>query len=228
MIDRLDVPASLNRNAAQVIAAGYEHTGQILIDLATRSAGFKGLDQVDVLDVGCGLRFTQTLINRKIPIKSYTGIDVDKAVVQFLKKNVEAKDARFHFAHWNVHNQMYNPKGVKLSKNRELPVEGTFDLIWLFSVFTHMNPEDSLALLQSLRTRIRDHGKLFFSTFIDDKLEGFDDRDKKTPLLMAYYGRNYMRSLVEQAGWNIDLFHDKDEASYIQHYLVCSPKPSIA
>ena len=43
MLSCLDVPEALHRNAADVAAAGYEHTGQALIDLATRSLGLEDL-----------------------------------------------------------------------------------------------------------------------------------------------------------------------------------------
>jgi len=223
MIDHLDVPDELQRNAANVAAAGYEHTGQLLIDLATRSAGLQSLENVDVLDVGCGVRFTATLINRRIPIKSYTGLEVSRSIVDFLQQQVERHDPRFKFVYWNVVNQMYSPSGSDLSAQSELPVAGEFDLIWLFSVFTHLNPADSLALLRLMRRKVRVNGKLFFSAFIDDELEGFDDRIKDAPLTNAYYGRRYMRELVESAGWTIEAFCEKDPANFIQHYLVCSP-----
>ena len=222
MIDRLVVPEGLNRNAAGVTAVGHEHTGQLLINLVTRSVGLDHLKNVDVLDVGCGVRFTMTIINCKIPIKSYTGVEVNRPIVEFLQDNVAAYDNRFRFAHWNVHNQKYNPDGVELTTQKKLPVDGSFELIWLFSVFTHLNPTDSLSLLQLLRNNMRRNGRLFFSAFIDDELDGFEDRITDRPLLNAYYGRKYMQSLIEQAGWKIQAFHDKDPGNYIQHYIVCS------
>ena len=221
MLTELSVPEDLQRNAPDVAAAGYEHTGQALIDLAMRSIGLENLANTDILDVGCGVRFTMTVINRKIAIKSYTGIEVYRPVVDFLRASVEVHDERFRFAHWNVHNQMYNRGGVELSSHDKLPIDGSFDLIWLFSVLTHQTPEDSLALLRILRKYIRPNGKLFFSAFIDDDLEGFENRDENG--LAAYYGSTYMRSLVEQTGWKIELFHDKDLDNFIQHYLVCAP-----
>lgn len=223
MIDRLDVPEALQRNAPGVAAAGYEHTGQLLINLATQAVGLQNLKNVDVLDVGCGVRFTMTIINRKIPIKSYTGIEVHQPIVKFLHDNVETYDKRFKFVHWNVSNQMYNRGGDDLATQKELPVDGSFDLIWLFSVFTHLNPSDSLSLLRLLRKYVRNDGKLFFTAFIDDELDEFDDRIKDKPLLNAFYGRKYMQSLIEQGGWKIQAFHKKDPSNYIQHYIVCSP-----
>lgn len=223
MIERLDVPASLHRNHPNVAAVGHEHTGQLLINLATRSVRLQDLKNTDVLDVGCGVRFTMTIINRKIPIKSYTGVEVNRPIVEFLQDNVEAFDKRFRFAHWNAHNQRYSPDGIELSIQKQLPVNGSFDLIWLFSVFTHLNPKDSISMLRLLRKQIRKNGRLFFSAFIDDELDGFEDRLKDQPLMHAYYGRKYMQSLIEQAGWKVEVFHDKDPRNYIQHYVVCVP-----
>lgn len=223
MLTYLEVPETLQRNSNQVASAGYEHTGKILIDLATSSAGHKDLDNIDILDVGCGVRFTSTIINRNISIKSYTGIEVNSQLVQFLKEKVEPYDNRFKYAHWNLYHEMYNSDGLELATQDKLPIDGHFDLIWLFSVFTHQYPEDSLKLLTILRKHIRANGKIFFSVFIDDELEVFEDKEKSTPLLRAFYGRNYFMSLIEQAGWKIELFCDKDDNKYIQHYLVCSP-----
>ena len=69
---------------------------------------------------------------------------------------------------------------------------------------------------------MRKNGKLFFSAFIDDELDGFEDRVKDKPLFNAYYGRRFMQELIEQAGWKIQAFHDKDLNNYIQHYIICS------
>ena len=223
MLHRLEVPEALHRNSAEVAAAGYEHTGQLLIDLATRSAGFQNLNEIDVLDVGCGVRFAMTIINRGIPIKSYTGVEIDKQIVEFLQEQVEARDQRFRFFHWNVRNQMYNPGGVELTPQTRFPVKDSFDLIWLFSVFTHLNAEDAELLLHLLRQHVRKDGRLFFSAFIDEDIDGFDDRVKSRPLENAYYGKNYMQRLLERTGWRIVIFHEKDPANHVQHYFVCAP-----
>lgn len=37
--------------------------------------------------------------NQEIMIKSYTGIAVDKEVIDYLKVNVEGNDERFDYAH---------------------------------------------------------------------------------------------------------------------------------
>ena len=223
MLSRLEIPQHLHRNDPGMAAVGYEYTGQRLMDLAMRRLGIVSLADRDILDVGCGVRFTQAIINCAIPIKSYTGVEVHKPIVDFLNENVARFDDRFRFLHWNVRNLMYNQQGPALSDFQELPTDESFELIWLFSVFTHMDPADAMAMLQILRRHIRPNGRLFFSAFIDDNLTGFEDRVKEAPLFQAYYGRDYMQSLIEQAGWVVEGFFDKDQNFYIQHHFICAP-----
>jgi SAM-dependent methyltransferase len=223
MLTRLEVPKHLHRNSPRAVAAGYEHSGETLIKLATRLAGIADLRDIDVLDVGCGVRHVMTIINRGIQIKSYTGVEVSKRIVDFLKESVEAHDRRFRFFHWNVRNEMYNPNGGSLQGQDALPASARFDLIWLFSVFTHLHPADSETMLRLLRRHVRENGRLFFSAFIDEELDGFEDRVKELPLQKAYYGRRFMESLITNCGWKIEYFGVRDPDHFIQHHYLCSP-----
>src|SRR4029434_7705251 len=138
VVTRLLVPRHLHGNSPRAVAAGYEHSGEILINLVTRLGGIADLRDIDVLDMGCGVRHVMTIINRGIQIKSYTGVEVSKSIVDFLKENVEAHDRRFRFVHWNARNEMYNPKGERLQSQDVLPASARFDLIWLVCVLTHL------------------------------------------------------------------------------------------
>ncbi len=64
---------------------------------------------------------------------------------------------------------MYNPTGKDLATFELLPVGASrFDLICLFSVFTHLAPHDFEAMLRLLRRHVRPDGVLLFSLFLDD------------------------------------------------------------
>ena len=78
---------------------GIEETGELLLTRLARRIGRADLSGLDLLDVGCGVRFTQTLINRDLPFSSYTGIEVSRPIVAWLKEHVEQYDDRFRFAH---------------------------------------------------------------------------------------------------------------------------------
>jgi len=218
----LFVPEHFNRNAPRVQQAGAETTGAIIMQLVCDKLRLNDLSQAEVLDVGCGVRFAQAIINRDIPIKSYTGIDVNESLIQFLQENID--DPRFHFYHWDVHNAMYNPDAdTNLVQDSTLPVTGKFDLIWLFSVFTHLNPSDSKNLLHILRRYIKDNGFLFFTAFLDNNIDTFEDRIPDSPLLNAYYNESFMRQLLLSSGWQVQSVHERDPDHYVQHHFICTP-----
>jgi SAM-dependent methyltransferase len=220
---RLLVPDHLQRNNTNVLAHGVEETGAVLINLAQQRLGLKGLDDTDVLDIGCGVRFTQTLINRDIPIKSYTGVDVDRSVIQFLREHVH--DTRFRFAHWNVLNPMYTGKRrllggpARLTPRSRLPVRGSLDVVWLFSVFTHLDPSDADAMFAILRRAVRPTGALFFSAFLDHDTDTFREGDPEQPRLLCFYNDAYFRDLIERNGWTISAAYPPQE--FIAHHFVC-------
>jgi SAM-dependent methyltransferase len=218
---RLEPPADLNRNGKRVVDAGFEETGVILLTNVAEVLGVRDLSQVDLLDVGCGVRFTQTIVNRDIPIRSYTGVDVEPKVVKWLQKNVD--DKRFRYALWDVKNDMYNKRGVPFTRDSRLPVDGQYDVISLFSVFTHMNPSDSDAMLHILRPHVRPKGHLLFSAFVDDAVPTFEDRKPDTPLRVATYGEGFMRGLVEKNGWRVVKSIPRQREKYVAHQFLCAP-----
>jgi SAM-dependent methyltransferase len=60
-----------------------------------------------------------------------------------------------------------------LSEDSKLPIDGrTFDVICLFSVFTHLAPHDYRTLLRLLRRYIKPDGRLFFTSYINELTEG--------------------------------------------------------
>ena len=221
MLAKLDIPADMNRNHPRIATMGYEDTGEYLIDLGRKRCGLASLEDVSLLDFGCGVRFTVTIINRRVPIKRYTGVEVERTIVDFLNENVAAHDARFQFLHWNVHHDMYNRGGVPLSEFDALPTSQSFDIIWAFSVFTHQYPSDSLHLLRLLRKHLNPGGKLYFSALVKDELDGFEDEIEGSPLEHARYSRALIDSIIHKAGWKIDQFFDAEDL--VMHSFLCTP-----
>jgi SAM-dependent methyltransferase len=92
-------------------------------------------------------------------------------MIDFLQSSVD--DERFEFHHVDLHNELYNPGGERLTASTRLPVaREAFDLICLFSVFTHLAPDDFNAMLHVLREHVRPDGHLFFSLFVNEETEG--------------------------------------------------------
>ena len=162
----LEVPEGLRRTA-QRNEASWLNSARDLIDLVCRECGLRDLEDTSVLDIGCGTKIVKALLDDARPIGRYVGIDVDPSVIQFLDSNVN--DPRFSFHHIDVQNDLYNPDGLPLTERVALPLgDETFDVIWLFSVFTHLDSVDYAAMLRLLRRYIRDNGWLVFSLFINE------------------------------------------------------------
>jgi 2-polyprenyl-3-methyl-5-hydroxy-6-metoxy-1,4-benzoquinol methylase len=174
-----------------------------------------------MLDLGCGVRFTQTLINRCLPFKTYTGIDVSLPVIQWLKNNVETKDERFRFAHWDVRNARYNKTGVSMQEHEVFPISGDYDLIMGFSLFTHLDPADAKQMLMLARHAVRPGGWFFFSAFCDQTIVDFQDRIPERPLLNAYYNKEYLERLIAEARWEVISYQERGQ--YVMNSFLCGP-----
>ncbi len=203
--------------------------------------GLEDLASVSMLDVGCGVKFSQAILNNGVPIGRYVGIDVSARIIEFLTAAVT--DERMHYGHFNARNERYNPGGLPMA-GVELPVSSEqFDVICLFSVFTHLDPTDYVTMLQLLRPHIKPDGRLLYSVFIDEKTPGghgmcdrmaaqfgdqvvgqtetFRDLDPEQPLYKALYSRQYATDLVTNTGWTIETIGDP--VPFIQHLMVCAP-----
>ena len=150
MVDgqELDVPRRLERGA-YTDRSEWLRSADFAVGLLCETIGRSDLEGVDVLDVGCGTKVVKVLLDGSIPVGHYTGVDAAARVIDWLSETV--KDPRFDFCHLNARNELYNPDGMPLEGFERLPVgDRKFDLICLFSVFTHLDPGDFRSMLRLL------------------------------------------------------------------------------
>jgi SAM-dependent methyltransferase len=167
----LRVPIEFRRNYATQDEEATIDGAEWLIAHMCAHLGAPDLGSTEVLDFGCGVRFTQAFLNRNVPVKRYVGVDAYGEMIEFLRANVS--DPRFEFVHVNAHNALYNPTGEIMSERTSLPIDGQrFDLVCLFSVFTHLAPHDYVSMLKLLRRFAKPTGRLFYTLFIDELTEG--------------------------------------------------------
>jgi SAM-dependent methyltransferase len=224
MAEKLRVPDEFRRSATAETAS--VESAVWLIERMCSQLGLDHLADSDVLDMGCGIKFTQALINRSLPIKRYVGIDVYQEMIEFLRENVD--DPRFEYFHINVRNERYNPDGEEISEDTRLPVaDRKFDIICLFSVFTHLAPPDYRSMLKVLRRYVKRDGRLFYTLYIDEPTDGghgLIDTLRARILRDAPAGR-IADALASGAGTGrIETFKDLDPAQplkwavYSEHY----------
>jgi hypothetical protein len=72
-----------------------EQSGVWLLERMRKHIGFEGYADKNLLDFGCGVRFSQAIINCDFPIGRYVGVDVYPAMIKFLQENVQ--DPRFAY-----------------------------------------------------------------------------------------------------------------------------------
>lgn len=123
-----------------------------------------------VLDYGCGLaRMAIPLSAYLTPGKgSYTGVDTDAQCIE-RNRRVFAAYPHMRFEHVNLYSSMYNPQGDAFKTLEGRDFGGPFDLAFLFSVFTHILPEDCDLLLRVLRAQLFEDAELFSSWFLLDE-----------------------------------------------------------
>ena len=94
------------------------------IDVALRSAGIERIDIRRVLDMPCGHGRVMRYIRAEFPHAEITACDLDRDGVDFCAKAFGA-------------HRLYSQEDIK---SIALPGPG-FDLIWVGSLFTHLQPE---------------------------------------------------------------------------------------
>lgn len=238
----LTVPPRLRRGDGKGNERAYVDGGRDLLAYMTEALGLDSLAGCRLLDMGCGTKFTQAILDYDIAIGEYAGVDIYPEMIEFLSGAV--KDSRFAFYHMNTHNDMYNPEGEKLSADTRLPLpEGGYDVISLFSVFTHIVPEDYHNMLRVLRPYIKEDGRIIFSLYIEELTHNghglieqvtadirdtwqptgkdFYDGIPDKPLQWAIYSRQHALELIENTGWEVEKLCLPN--AHVQHHFICRP-----
>jgi SAM-dependent methyltransferase len=180
----------LLRNAPDVLALGPPaDVGLDLIRYMCERIGVADLSGLEVLDFGCGTRFTDSILNRGVTLRSYTGIENEAAVVDFLNANV--RDPRLSFYHLDARNPANNPNGSPLTV-AHAPSRGKQAVrCHLHVLCDHTSdPEVAQAIFQILRRHIKRTGQLFFSVTpenVEGYVEVFPDRPTATAFIRVLF-----------------------------------------
>src|ERR1700758_3353234 len=142
-------------------ATGDEFLGY-LVDLC-------GLQPGDaVLDVGCGSgRMALPLTGYLNPNGRYAGFDVSREAIAWCTENISESHPNFDFTFVDVQNGTYNPTGKYKSSDFRFPYpDGSFDVVLLASVFTHMLPADVTHYLHEIVRVLKPGGRSLITFFL--------------------------------------------------------------
>lgn len=119
-----------------------------------------------VLDIGCGFGRLAIPLTRYLSAAGvYEGFDVMPEAVADCRRRIGSEYPNFGFSHLDVHNGLYNHQsGLKAEETRFDYEADQFDLVFMFSVFSHMKPDDVAAYLKEI-CRVLKPGGMLMSTF---------------------------------------------------------------
>ena len=240
ILPKVSVPNNLRRGGKKNDQWEYINSGRGLLLYMAQALGLETLADSRVLDMGCGTKFTQAILEYDIPLGEYIGVDVYEEMIDFLGKCTN--DPRFSFFHIDSHNDMYNTDGEKISSDTRLPIEEySCDIICLYSVFTHLAPSDYGSMLKLMRRYAKPGSQLIFSLYLDEVTnnghslieqialeqnkpftpsgEPFRDAFPGKPLQWALYSRDHALELIEGTGWEIVELCMPNEL--VQHHFIC-------
>jgi ubiquinone/menaquinone biosynthesis C-methylase UbiE len=184
-----------------------------------------------IVDVGCGQGRLPIGLLRFFKNIKYTGFDVDKRSIQWCNKHIASKSKTFSFNHLNLGNERYNPEGAPLNNGFNFPVsDNSIDIIYLFSVFSHMTKEDVIIYLQEFIRMIKSDGKIFFTAFVENDVpeysinpDGYIFKHCSGPLHIVRFEKDYLFSLLGNVGFQVDMFTHRSEIDS-QSGIYCSVK----
>lgn len=136
------------------------------IQEAARQVHLCGLgDASTFVDIGSGQGRLAIGLRAMFPrLKQYYGLDVHAPSVAWCKSHLARPN--FSFIHVNTANERYNPLG---GKDVRLPLpDGCADVVFLYSVFTHMRLPDIDAHLREISRIMTPAGKCFATVYAED------------------------------------------------------------
>jgi len=180
-----------------------------------------------VLDIGCGSgRLLLGLLQQYGQVREFVGMDVHRPMIEWSQENLAPLSPAIKFLWHDVQNERYNPKGKDLLKARKWPLESDhFDLITLFSVFSHMWLKDIRHYLLEMGRVLSLGGKIFLTLFVEDDVPDEEEnppeyhREWKGRLHCIRLNRQTFEKLVREANLRVDYFlyrHTNDgQSSYV-------------
>jgi SAM-dependent methyltransferase len=143
----------------------YAAVAQQLFDALVEVSGVRAGERV--LDVGCGAgRVAVPLVDHLGPDGSYEGFDRNAGRIAFCNERIAPLHPRFRFQAVDVFNSE-RQKGTERAGEFSFPYpDEDFDLVFLFSVFTHMLPDGVERYMSEIARVLKPGGRTVITWFL--------------------------------------------------------------
>lgn len=163
-----------------------------------------------LVEIGCGPgRLPIGIIDRVGEIRSYQGLDLNRPSIEWCRKHITPRHPAYRFTHVDVANSRYNPAGSLAQTQFRLPVEDrSADIIYLYSVFSHLLTDDVRSSLREFSRILRPQGTLFLTAFVEENVpaeqenpQGYQGRQWDGPLHCVRFEEGYFSRLLAEYGF---------------------------
>ena len=177
-----------------------------------------------LLDWGCGAGRLGVGVREYFgQIRDYHGVDIQKELIDWADENLAGPGMRFTYV--NVSNERYNPDG---SPERTLAADpGSVDVFYAYSVFSHMNDEDTPAYLKLIAEALSENGTAFVTCFVEEDVAGWEENpegygplDWKGRLHCTRFARWHFEDHVNAARLAVDRFEYGQETDGQSLYVL--------
>lgn len=148
--------------------ASFESSGAEFLGYLREIVGFRPDESILDIGCGCGLMALQLadFLDRG---GRYVGVDIHGPSIKWCVKNISSRNNNFEFARVDVRNAVFNPSGVPANTFRFPYAEGTFDVILVKSVFTHMRAAEIDNYLGEIARLLKNEGRCLATFFLLNK-----------------------------------------------------------
>lgn len=167
-----------------------------------------------LVDVGCGLGRLAIGLLEEFGDVEYLGVDASPEFVDWCRKHIEQRHPTFRFVHYDVANEMYNPNGTVHGAQIRLPLaSASADVVYVWGVFTNMEPEHVPVYVSELSRIVRYGGRIFLTAFVEDDVPqvsinptGYVPYDCTLPLCVVRHNKEHFFSLFKREGLTVEDF----------------------